>query len=103
MKKLLFLITLILPMFAFAISLPEARSANLVAENDHGYLVSLSSDKEVDQLVNEINSKRRVEYQKIAITTSAKLTEVEQISAQKIFSTLAPGSKIIIAGQLSEK
>ena len=103
MKKLLFLITLVLPMFAFAISLSEARSAKLVAENDHGYLVSLSNTKEVEQLVNEVNSKRRAEYEKIASNTAASLAEVEQISAEKILSTLAPGSKIIINGQLSEQ
>lgn len=103
MKKLLFLLVLISPMFAFAVSLSDARSEKLVAENDHGYLVALSNSQEVTQLVNEVNSKRRAEYEKIAISTAANLSDVEKISAQKIFNSLAPGCKIIIDGQITEK
>ena len=103
MKKLLFILVMILPMFAFALSLSEARSAKLVAENDHGYLVALSNTKEVEQLVSEVNSKRRAEYEKIALSTSANLADVEKISAQKIFSLLSPGCKMMVDGQIIEK
>jgi len=103
MKKLLFIFTMLIPMFAFALDLAGARSSKLIAENDHGYIVALSDSSEVKQLVDEVNSKRRAEYQKIANQTATSITEVEHVSAQKIFNSIPNGTKIITNGQVSEK
>ena len=103
MKKLLLILTIFIPMFAFALDLTQARGAKLIAENDHGYLVALTSSPEVKQLVEEVNAKRRAEYEKIASQTNTSLSEVEQVSAEKILNSLPVGTKIIIAGQVREK
>ena len=103
MKKLLLAFFLLLPIYAWALSLSEARSQGLVAENDHGYIEAVVNRSDVSALVNEVNSKRKNEYARIAGQTNASIDEVESISAKKIIEALPSGSLVKINGTLSKK
>lgn len=64
-KKIIYLILLILLSisgFAYALDLQAAKNKQLVGESNTGYLVALSTDKNVVSLVSEVNEKRKEIY-----------------------------------------
>ena len=103
MRKIIFILLVLFPAFAYAISITEARSSGMIAENDHGYIEAVNNSPEIQNLVNEVNTKRRVEYQKIADNTGTSLRDVETLSAKKIIDSLPTGSLLKIDGQLTKK
>lgn len=85
---------------AFAISLQEAKSSNLVGEQSNGYLGAPSQPSaEVNQLINDINSKRKSEYQRIANSTGSSVQNVEQLAGQKAIGDTQPGRYVKKQGQ----
>ena len=103
MRKLLLPFLILFPLIAFAMSLTEARNGGYIAENDHGYVEVVISNQDVLALANEVNSKRKAEYTKIAEQTGTSLNEVEIVSAKKIWQSLASGNLIKINGLVSKK
>ncbi len=103
MKKIIFILLVLFPTFAHAISLSEARSSDMVAENDRGYIEAVNNSPEIQNLVNEVNAKRQAEYQRIASDTNTNLSEVEKLSAQRIIDSLPAGSMVKINGRMSKK
>jgi uncharacterized protein YdbL (DUF1318 family) len=103
MRKIIFTLLMLFSISAFAISLTDARSSGMVAENDKGYIEAIVNTSEVQDLVSEVNTKRYAEYQRIASDTGTSLAEVEKLSAQKIIGSLPVGNLIKINGQVIKK
>lgn len=76
---------------AFALDLHSARQQNLVGEGRDGYAVALSGGNEVKALVNEVNAKRRAEYQRIAKGNGQPVDVVAALAASQIVSGLGAG------------
>lgn len=65
--------------------LAKARSDKAVAEQASGYLKPLNGSKEIAQLVEEVNAKRKEKYKQVtAQTPGATLQAVEQSAGQKL-------------------
>ena len=84
---------------ALAISLEEARAKGLVGETARGYIAPVQSPTpEVTQLVKQVNSGRRAEYQRIAQATGSSLEAVEVSAAQKLAGQVPRGTHLQGAG-----
>ncbi len=85
-----------LPLPASADALDDAKSAGLVGEMATGYLgiVRSSVDPQIRKLVNEINARRRAEYQRIAARNGVELEAVEKLAGGKAIQRSKPGEYI---------
>ncbi|MCB0318303.1 MAG: YdbL family protein [Bdellovibrionales bacterium] len=98
MKKIF--VAIILSFFlssaAWAISLPDAKAQKLVGETPSGYLeaVSGSPSADVKALVDDINSKRRDEYKKIADKNKTKIAAVEALAGSKAIEKTPAGQYV---------
>ena len=77
----------------FAADLDTAKSQGLIGERADGYLgvVEASAGADVRALVEEINGKRRAQYERIAAKNGIALTDVEARAGQKTIQKTAPG------------
>ena len=89
-----FVMVSLLPTLASAISLEEAKNKGLVGEQVSGYLDAVSPSGEVNQLVQEINGKRREKYKQIADQNHTALSAVETLAGKKAVESSPPGSYI---------
>jgi uncharacterized protein len=77
---------------AFGLSLEEAKKDGLVGETPSGYLEPVQQrDGDVGKLVQEINSKRRDAYRRIAERNGTELSAVEQIGGKEAIEKAARG------------
>lgn len=82
MKKLLKTLTTISLVLmlqnAWAIDLDSAKSQGLVGEANNGYLAAVKTpaSAEVRALIQEVNAKRRAEFERTAANTGATLEQV---------------------------
>lgn len=77
---------------ASAISLQAARSQGLVGETRSGFVAPVKSPSAaVRKLVNEVNAKRRSEYQRIASRNGLGVEQVGRITAEKVINGLPRG------------
>lgn len=69
----------------FAIDLDTAKADGLVGERADGYLGAVrgSASAEVRSLIDDINAKRKAQYQRIAAKNSIPLAEVEALAGKK--------------------
>lgn len=86
MKKLI--ATLLLTLFviaspALALNLKQAKNQGLVGETLTGYLAPVKNSPEVEQLVKDINAKRKETYKKIAAKNGISLAAVEQLAGKR--------------------
>lgn len=90
MKKLFILSTLMLTFAsaAMALDLQQARSQGLVIEQPDGYISASSSDAEVSNLVNDVNSKRKQEYERISKEKGQPVDVVAKLAADQIKAKL---------------
>jgi uncharacterized protein len=90
---------------AYAMDLNEAKNAGLVGETLEGYvgLVSASAPSEVVALVEDINARRRAEYQRIAQQNQIDLAEVEALAAKKAIDKTRPGGWVRLNGEWRQK
>jgi uncharacterized protein YdbL (DUF1318 family) len=90
---LLTTIVVICPNSAYAIDLDQAKSQGLVGEQRNGYLGSVeqASSPDIRELINSINQKRRLKYEKIAKETGSTLPQVEMLAGKKALEKTAPG------------
>jgi uncharacterized protein YdbL (DUF1318 family) len=82
---------------AFALDLKEAKSKGLLGEEPSGYLGVIKNEEGAEALANEINTKRKEEYKRIAVTSNASLESVEKLAGEKAMS-LTPSGQFIKAG-----
>ena len=85
---------------SFAISLHEAKAQNLVGEQSNGYLGTPNAPSaDVRYLVQDINAKRRSEYQRIAGSTGSAISQVESLAGEKAINDTQPGRYVKRASQ----
>jgi uncharacterized protein len=78
-----------------ALSLEEAKASGMVGEKSNGYLgVVAEGHAGAETLVNDINQKRRLAYQEIAIRERANLKAVEKLAGEKAIEKTKPGNFI---------
>ena len=90
----------------WAISLQEAKAQGLVGEQANGYLglVKSGASAEVKTLMNEINVKRKQEYQGIARRNNTELNVVEALAGKKAIERTPPGQYVKLpSGQWVKK
>ena len=87
-------LSLIMALPAFALDLGEAKSSGLVGETNTGYIAAIKPSAEVDALVAEINSQRKVYYQKIANENGISLQAVEVRAGLKAIEKTPSGETI---------
>ncbi len=69
---------------ALAIDLQSAKNQKLVGETPSGYLAAVKSpSSEVQQLIKDINGKRKSKYQSIARKNGTTLDTVQQLAGKK--------------------
>ncbi len=79
-----------------ALSLDEAKQRGFVGETPSGYLDIVSRDPkgEAETLKEEINRKRRKQYEQIAKQNGTPISAVEALAGEKAISNTAPGNFI---------
>lgn len=82
---------------AFALDLGQAKSGGLVGETNTGYIAAIKPSAEVDALVADINSQRKVYYEKIANENGISLQAVEVRAGIKAIEK-TPSGEYINAG-----
>lgn len=90
---------------AFAIDLDQAKAEGLVGETLEGYLgiVGDSASAEVEALVEEVNARRRAEYERIARQNGIEIEEVEALAAKKAIDKTPPGGWVRLNGRWQQK
>lgn len=96
MKKIIgLLLSLLIASSAFALSLDQAKSQGILGETPTGYLELVNQDNaDALKLMNEINQKRKVEYQKIAARNKTALNLVESLAGKQAIEKTAQGQYV---------
>ena len=104
-RSVLFLPLLAMISFsAFALDLGAAKSQGLVGETPSGYLAAVKpATPAVQSLINDINSRRKAEYQKIATRNGTPLNVVEQLSGKKLIESAPAGHYVQSGGNWVRK
>ena len=107
MKKLIaiFVVVLLVPAMAFALSLDQAKASGAVGETPSGYLESVESNPaaDVSTLITTINGKRKAQYQKIAAKRGTDLKSVEALAGKKAMEKTPPGQYVKMNGSWQKK
>ncbi|KAA9132648.1 DUF1318 domain-containing protein [Marinihelvus fidelis] len=93
------LLTLVLTGTVFAMDLGQAKSEGLVGEKPDGYLglVDSGASSDVRALVQDVNAKRRANYQRIAKQQGAPLAEVEKVGGMTAIDKTQRGHYVMDA------
>jgi uncharacterized protein len=85
---------------AHAIDLNEAKRTGLVGETTEGYvdLVNPAAPAEVRSLVDDVNARRRAEYERIARNNGISREEVEVLAAIKAIERTEAGGWVRVDG-----
>ena len=83
---------------ACAVDLAEAKAQGLIGERADGYvgLVQATVEKPVNELVETVNAKRQIEYQRIAAANNLTLAQVEALAGKKTLAKTEAGQWIYI-------
>lgn len=88
----------------WALDLQQAKTQGLVGETATGYLAPVNAPTaEVTALVNDINSQRKAEYERIARQNSIAVKDVEALAAQKAINKTPAGQMVRTNGQWQRK
>lgn len=102
--KTLFILPLILLAFsAAAIELDQAKDQGLIGEQTDGYLGIIKEAQVVQELVQEINSKRKAKYEQLAKQNSIKLEQVEALAGKKAIEKTQAGHYVLLGGNWVKK
>lgn len=82
---------------AHADALSDAKTAGQIGEMPDGYLgmVSDNASSSVKALVDEVNAKRKAEYEKIAAKNGQALNVVEKLAGEKTVRMTAHGNYVM--------
>lgn len=82
---------------AFAQDLTSAKRAGHLGERIDGYVgvVTREVPREIHQLANEINARRRSEYEAIARRQNAPIDAVALLAGQKLVERASPGEWVM--------
>ncbi|MBT4964354.1 MAG: YdbL family protein [Francisellaceae bacterium] len=90
----------IIAMPCFAVSLQDAKAQNLVGEQSSGYLGTPSTPStDISNLVQDVNARRKSEYERISASTNSSLITVESMAGQKALNDTPPGKYVNRSGQ----
>ncbi|MDH4317398.1 MAG: YdbL family protein [Desulfobulbaceae bacterium] len=89
---------------AFAMELQDAKDQGLVGETTTGYLEAVNTPtSEVRALIEEINRKRKDQYQKIAEKNRTPLATVESMAGDKAIEKSKAGHYVKQGGEWRKK
>lgn len=91
---------------SWAVSLQDAKAQGLLGEQPNGYLglVKANAPAAVKELMNNINAKRKQEYQSIAKNNNTQLNVVETLAGKKAIERTPQGQYIRLpSGQWIKK
>ncbi|MCB0338840.1 MAG: YdbL family protein [Bdellovibrionales bacterium] len=82
---------------AFALELDQAKAKGLVGETPTGYLAPVNkASADVKALVDDINRKRRAEYERIAKKNGTPLKTVEVLAGKKAIEKTPGGQYVLL-------
>ena len=106
-KKKLNIITLVsavcMSFSAWAISLDDAKNQGLVGEDSSGYLGLVVQNTEAKAVVDDINTKRKAQYLKLAKKNNLSLSQVEALAAAKTIEKTQSGHYVEVNGNWVKK
>lgn len=102
-RGLILLPLLLLTPAASALDLQQAKAQSLVGETPSGYLAAVKPGAEVNALIQDINSRRKAEYQRIAQTNNTPLETVEKLAGKKAIDRTPAGQFVQIGGNWIKK
>jgi uncharacterized protein YdbL (DUF1318 family) len=90
---------------ALAAELEPSKRSGLVGERADGYLglVVATVPADVAALVNDVNRRRRAEYERIASQNGLERTEVEALAGRRAIERTAPGDWVFTNGGWKRK
>lgn len=77
---------------AFAMDLSQARSQGVVGEKLDGYVGVVMPSADATAVSNEVNTRRRAEYEKISKQNGQPVSVVAKVAAETIINGLPAGS-----------
>jgi uncharacterized protein YdbL (DUF1318 family) len=82
---------------AWALDLSDAKTAGLVGERPDGYIGAVGPDPtpETQQLVANINTKRKLEYSRIAKESGTTVEAVAALAGAKLIERTPPGQYVL--------
>lgn len=88
----IFAVGLLIAGQAFAMDLSQARAQGIVGEKLDGYVGAVTGSAEAGAVVDEVNARRRAEYEKISAQNGQPVSVVGKVAAETIINGLPPGS-----------
>ncbi|MEI8652169.1 YdbL family protein [Pseudoalteromonas sp. Hal273] len=88
---------------AWAISLDDAKNQGLVGEDSSGYLGLVVQNAEAKAVVDDINTKRKAQYLKLAKKNNLSLSQVEALAAAKTIEKTQSGHYVEVNGNWVKK
>ncbi|MFW0777162.1 MAG: YdbL family protein [Rickettsiales bacterium] len=89
----LVLLSFLVSVPAYALSLNEARANGGVGEGRDGYVVALSKSSAMEKFADSINAKRKAEYMRISKENGQPVGVVAKLAAEQIINKLPKGAK----------
>ncbi|ABL99686.1 YdbL family protein [Shewanella amazonensis] len=75
----------------FAMDLQQAKSDGFLGEQQNGYLGLIKDNPEARALMEEVNTKRRAHYEKIAAKNKIATSDVAKLAAEKAIKAADKG------------
>ena len=84
----------------FAADLASAKAAGHIGERLDGFLglVNQAAPADVKKLVNDVNTRRRAEYARIAKQNNVQIDQVAKLTAKKVINAAPKGTFVQVAG-----
>ncbi|MCI5122173.1 MAG: DUF1318 domain-containing protein [Candidatus Electrothrix sp. AUS4] len=87
----------------FALELQDAKAQGLVGETPTGYLDVVKASPDAQQLIKDINAKRKTHYQEIAKKNKTPLDTVEKMAGEKALEMTPAGQYVKVGGKWQKK
>jgi len=95
LTHLLLCVLVFLAVPVLAIDLQTAKEQGQVGETSEGYLAAVvSPDTEVKELIADINTKRKLKYEEIAVKNGIDLDKVEKLAGKKAIEKTPSGQYV---------
>ena len=89
----------------FAVELDQAKNDGLIGERADGYLglVETGASAPVVALVQQVNTKRKAEYERIAAKNNLSLDQVQALAGKKTIERTRQGHWVLLNGGWQRK